>query len=69
VGFWDVTQRAVLEGLLAPLADAPCEFDNLMVVGGSVAALGVYRARVTAVTLGPWALAALALAPGSDGSN
>ena len=62
-------RRVVLEGLLAPLADAPCEFDNLTAVGGSVAALGVHWARVTAVTLGPWALAALALAPSGGGSN
>jgi hypothetical protein len=64
-----VGRRAILEGLLAPLADAPCEFDNLTAVDGSVAALGVHRACVTAVSLGPWVLAALALAPGSGSSN
>jgi hypothetical protein len=60
-----VGRRAILEGLLVPLADVPCEFDNLMTVGGSMVALGVHQAHVTAVFLGPWALAALALVPGS----
>jgi hypothetical protein len=64
-----VGRRAILDGQFAPLADALCEFDNLTTVGGSVAALGVHWARVTAVTLGLWALAALALAPNSGDSN
>jgi hypothetical protein len=67
---WSVVgRRVVLEGLLAPLADASCKFDNLMAVGGSVVALGVHQARVTAISLGPWAFAALASVPGSDSSN
>jgi hypothetical protein len=63
-----VGRRDVLGGLLAPLADAAHEFDNLTAVGDTVAAVGVHWACATAASLGSWALAALALAPGS-GSN
>jgi hypothetical protein len=51
-----------------PLADLPCEFDNLTAVGGTVAAVGVHWACATAALLGPWALVALTLAP-SRGSG
>jgi hypothetical protein len=60
--------RVVLGGLLAPLANALREFDNLAAVGGAVAAVGVHRACATVASLGPRALVAITPAPG-HGSN
>jgi hypothetical protein len=37
-------REAVLGGLLAPLADALREFDDLVTLCGAMATVGVYRA-------------------------
>jgi hypothetical protein len=64
-----VGRRDVLGGLLAPLADAPREFDNLTAVGGTVVDVWVHWACATGASLGPWALAELALAPDSGNND
>jgi hypothetical protein len=57
------TRGAVLGGLLAPLADALREIDNLVTLHGTVVTVGVYRAWAAVTPLWPWALVALVSAP------
>jgi hypothetical protein len=57
------TRGAIPRCLLAPLADALRELDDLATLCGAVATVGVYRAWATITPLQPWALVALAPAP------
>ena len=54
---------AILGGLLAPLADALRELDNLVALRGIVATVGVHRSCAAVSTLWPGALVVLASAP------
>jgi hypothetical protein len=54
---------AIPGGLLVPLADTFCEFDDLVTLHGIVATVGVYRAWAAVTLLRPWALLALVPAP------
>jgi hypothetical protein len=58
---------AVLGRLLMLLADAFadtfCKINDLATLSGTVATVGVYRARAAVTPLRPWALVAIALAP------
>jgi hypothetical protein len=54
---------AVFGRLLAPLADALRELDDLAAFGGAMVTVGVHRARAAVTHLWPWALVALTLPP------
>jgi hypothetical protein len=55
--------RAILGSLLAPLADALRELDDLAAFWGTVVTVGVHRAWPTIASLRPWALVVLILVP------
>jgi hypothetical protein len=54
---------AILGSLLAPLADALRELDDLAALRGVVATVGVHRARAAIASLWTWVLVALVPAP------
>jgi hypothetical protein len=56
-------RSAILGGLLAPLADAIRELDDLATLRGAVETVGVYRAWDDVTPLRPWVLVALVSAP------
>jgi hypothetical protein len=56
-------RRAISGDLLAPLADALRELQDLSAFRGAVVTVGVDRARPTVASLLPWALAVLVPAP------
>jgi hypothetical protein len=62
-------RRAIPGGLLAPLADALHELQDLPAFRGAVATVGVDRARPTVTSLLPGALAALIPAPSRSYSD
>jgi hypothetical protein len=54
---------AIIGRLLAPLADALRELDDLTALRGAMVTVGVHKACVVVASLWPWVLVALVLAP------